>query len=233
MLLAPCRTGLARLWRSIAIHGEAATYAQRHSRPSCVEIKLQAEMAEGRKAAVNAAELQQWVVSGSSSRALEGSLFRIVLTFTRQASLGPQQPISFAVTGHPGGDIESETLALSIRNTQLCSVSSDVPTGSANPRRQSGASACPHPSQCGGGGAATEPALAWLHAAFVQWQDSTIFGAGLELDGEAPQFGKVPDHAFAFGCERSACMLEMMQRERPVAFEVNRHHLDVGVAIGQ
>ena len=61
VLPAPCRTGLARLWRSIAIHGEAATYAQRHSRPSCVEIKLQAEMAEGRKAAVKAAELQLWV----------------------------------------------------------------------------------------------------------------------------------------------------------------------------
>ena len=56
-LPAPCRAGLARLWRSIAIHGVAATYAQRHSRPSCVEIKRQAEMAEGREAAV----LQQWV----------------------------------------------------------------------------------------------------------------------------------------------------------------------------
>jgi hypothetical protein len=69
VLPAPCRTGLARLWRSIAIHGEAATYAQRHSRPSCVEIKLQAEMAEGRKAAVKAAELQLWVETSSSRRA--------------------------------------------------------------------------------------------------------------------------------------------------------------------
>jgi hypothetical protein len=65
-------------------------------------------------------QLQLWVVSGSSSRALEGALFRIVLTFTRQASLGPQQPISFAVAGQLGGDIESETLALLIRNAQLC-----------------------------------------------------------------------------------------------------------------
>jgi hypothetical protein len=86
VLPAPCRTGLARLWRSIAIHGEAATYAQRHSRPSCVEIKLQAEMAEGRKAAVKAAELQLWVGSTSSPietavvRALSAGLSRRVAT---------------------------------------------------------------------------------------------------------------------------------------------------------
>ena len=42
-------------------------------------------------------EVLQWVGSGSSSRALEGALFRIELTFTRQASLGPQQPISVAL----------------------------------------------------------------------------------------------------------------------------------------
>ena len=99
--------------------------------------------------------------------------------------------------------------------------------------QQSDASACPHPSQRGGGGAATEPALPRLHPAFMQRQDAAVFGAGLELDSKAPQFGKVPDHTFTFRRKRAARMLEMVQRERSVAFQVNRHHLDIGVSIGQ
>ena len=60
------------------------------------------------------------VGSGSSSRALERALFRIELTFAWPGSFGAlvadfrRSPS----TGHLGGGIESETLALSIGNTQ-------------------------------------------------------------------------------------------------------------------